>query len=204
MLNITDFIEKIQSEQIISKESLDHFVSNTFEKDERYKIEYRGYDIRNSIQTFLGYILNIIDDEKKFRLHFSKGEIYTIFHELGFHTNELMSGSYKNELFFIENINYQKTNQNLLRYICDITSQLNKKNYTISGEFSTAYELYQKISKQHKLNRNDSIIVMFNYINQHNLIEMTDFPDKKLLFSHYNPLELYESWYISDIHFTSE
>lgn len=198
---ITHFIDKIQNEKIISKEALAYFIEQTFKHDNTNMTQYRGYDVRNSIQNFLGYVLNLLDDEKKFRLHFSKGEVYSIFCDQKYPVKELMTGSYKNELFFVSGIDNAAYNKNLIHYICDITQSLNTLNYTVDGKFTNAYELYKLISKQHKLNRNESIVVLFNYIAQHDLFNKMSFYSDKLLFSHYNPLELYESWYISDIIF---
>jgi len=198
---ITHFIDKIQDEKIISKEALFYFIEQTFKHNPANLTEYRGYDVRNSIQNFLGYVLNLLDEEKKFRLHFSKGEVYSIFCDQGYPVKELMTGSYKNELFFVSGIDNAEYNKNLIRYICDITQTMNTRNYTIEEPFKNAYELYKLISIQHKLNRNESLVVMFNYIAQHNLFDKMSFSSNKLLFSHYNPLELYESWYISDIIF---
>lgn len=203
MFNFKEFFQKVKVEKKLSKKDLKTFLSTIIlTTSETGSEEYSGYSIKNSIESFLNYISDVVYGERS-AFYVSKKDLNEVLSEMGVKIENLPSGAYENEVFKVLNLDVQHFNRKIVQFLGEICSdhepikELEFLN-EIKKDKVSLYDLY--LSKSPTLeSRNQAICEVFSTINAHNLANLTSSEDDVLLFSFYKPSSLYESWYIGSI-----
>lgn len=207
MFNIENLIEKISKDKKIENENLDVLIAALTKSHPECETNFSGYNIKNSLETFFGYVSKYFLEKENCAFYISKGNIYASLEKLGIELESTNSGFYANEVFFAKNIDEKYYNSTLVKFMGEIANNHYKGAVKITDkdikslltpEKVSLFDVYKKIEKNHS-SKSEIICHIFKTLHENNLINLVNADTDKLLFSYYNPMELYNSWYISEL-----
>lgn len=200
-----DYIElfnNIDADRIVNNDNLKKFLLSTTQKRDKSDVEVSGYSIKNAIETFLSYVSFISGREKK-AFYFTKGNLNDVMNELGFDVETLTSGAYDKELFKVKDFDIEFFNLKLIEFLSAIAKHEERSLHDlninpISKTYVPLYTVFKQVNKNLET-KQATLLKIFSILNGPEIINSLKVKDDAILFSYYNALDLYESWYISQI-----
>lgn len=207
MLNIEKFINDVSKEKKIEGKNLKNILTTLIKTKKESENSYSGYNIKNSLETFFNYVSKYILEKESSVFYISKGNLYNALENKDVLLESTNSGFYENEVFFAKNIDTKFYNTMLVKFLGELSKENHKGKVKVTDkdlkelltpEKISLFDVYKKIEKDHQSKAN-VIKHIFKTLDENNLINLITVSSDKLLFSSFNPLDLYNSWYINEL-----